>query len=707
MLALVFVGRGWLPGEPVFAAMAAQSLSAVEIRGAYPLRLGFLLMMLAVLTGAAALGSAAGRWDAAAVAATALVAFNAGLWRHLSPEYGVSLAVPTTFIFLLALGMPGAARSAESVLIGGAIAIAIHVFIWPIRAEHPLRRVVAESWVAAADLFKALADSIDGDAAARDAVLKQEANLRTTLEAGYAALAAVDERAPHQPKLMAMHLAGARLAMRGLSAVAAVENYGLPATAPWTATLRAAVESLGNTARAVALAIISGRPGHQAACDVRLRRAASLLQAVRTDLGSGVGDEALRRQAIQFLQAVEEQLEAVGQALHAITDRAGERAAFPLEVFDLSAWTLQPLAAVLNLRQRIDPAIVRFTVRLGVLLTGAVLFTRLRPEIQHGYWLPLTIVVVSQPDYGATRRRAAERMGGTLVGAALGSALLYLPMSHATAMVAAGAACFGFAFFLRRRYAVAVVFVTLLVVLLTEIRQTATLELTMERFLMTTLGGSVALGASLVFWPAWERRAYPMFLVEAFEANRNYLAAVAKRLIEGGVYGEAEILAKRRAEKANANAFASLTRMISDPESKRAGVERAAVLANGNQRLIRALNALVLNVRPADESVKPLIAACAAWGDESLSRLAAAVREEGFDLEAERPASGPCDDVERFIASRPDLSGLNDPWLAAQFARAGAEITAMLLTAACGDSPSASIDAPIERPVPIETLTRA
>ena len=43
-----------------------------------------------------------------------------------------------------------------------------------------------------------------------------------------------------------------------------------------------------------------------------------------------------------------------------------------------------------------------------------------------GYWLPFTMVVVLQPDYGSTRQRAAQRVLGTLAGSLAASVLLWV-----------------------------------------------------------------------------------------------------------------------------------------------------------------------------------------------------------------------------------------------------------------------------------------
>ena len=131
-------------------------------------------------------------------------------------------------------------------------------------------------------------------------------------------------------------------------------------------------------------------------------------------------------------------------------DRASERGAFSLELFDLETWTLRPLAASLNLSRRVDPALVRFTVRIVVLTMLGTAIYKLA-NLPHGYWLPFTMVVVLQPDYGSTRRRAGQRMLGTLLGSVAASALLWAPLPRFALMFATGATIFAASSCARRR----------------------------------------------------------------------------------------------------------------------------------------------------------------------------------------------------------------------------------------------------------------
>ncbi len=294
--------------------------------------------------------------------------------------------------------------------------------------------------------------------------------------------------------------------------------------------------SLTNTARTVALAVVSGQPTHLATAEVRLQRLSNLLAVLQARVTSHAATSPRCAELVQLLRQVAAQVPALHEQLRVTSERAAERGAFSLELFDLDAWTLRPFAATLNQSRRIDPALVRFTARLAVLLMlGVGIFEYW--HIPRGYWLALTIVVVLQPDYGSTRQRAAQRLAGTLFGGVLASLLLWLRLPPVVLMTATAATIFGFSYYLRKNYAVAVFFITLMIVLLTEATTVVTLEFTISRLVATIAGGVLAMLAALLFWPVWERQRFPAYLAGALRANRDYLRILQERLDRGLAMG--------------------------------------------------------------------------------------------------------------------------------------------------------------------------
>ena len=219
---------------------------------------------------------------------------------------------------------------------------------------------------------------------------------------------------------------------------------------------------------------------------------------------------------------------------------------------------------------------------------------------------------------------------------------------------------------MKRDYAVAIFFITLFIVLLTGLSERVTLALTLERVVSTAVGGAVALLAAQLFWPMWERDRFPPLLAAAFRANRDYLRLLLARLATGGPFDAEAIRAKRAAESASSAAFSSLRRLSGDPSNQREGLEHLATLANGNQRLTRALNVLVLHVTAPDAIRPTTLVRFGTLATQGLELLAQA---------AERPDAPPGAGEALLRELEHDLfplepAGDRERWVFAQLARA-------------------------------------
>jgi uncharacterized membrane protein YccC len=681
---LLFAVTGHFPLDATLAALAAQNVALPDVRGAYAVRFNLLLAFAVILALCGGLGGILSPHLALAVAGMALVAASGGLWRHLSTDYGPNLAVSATLMYAIGLagaGGPVVARDHFlAALAGGAWGLAMQVAIWPFRPQHPLRRAVSDSWLAVADLFSAMTPDPAAPGSDRHPGMAQAENtLRTVLDQTYASLAPTGGGPPDGwlGQLDELHRAAARLALQVSALDTALEGLAPDDWARFAPAWQMALSTLTNTARTVALAVVSRQPGHLAACDVRLRRLGHLLPALQSRLPA-----ATAAAVADLLRQIEAHLLVVGQALRATIDRAGERTAVSLELFDLTALSMRPLASALNLSPRIDPALVRYSVRIAVLTMLGVLAYK-GWHLHHGYWLPFTMVVVLQPDYGATRQKAAQRMLGTVAGSILASLILWLHLPFAGLMAATAAASFVFCYFLKRNYGLAVVFITLFVVWLTEASGTVELAFTLERVASTLAGGLLALLAALVFWPMWERDRFPPLLARALRANAEYLRVLVAHLAAGTGYDADTLRAKRGAEGANSVVFSSLLRMTGDPKNRQDLLEQAAVLANSNQRLTRGFNLVVLHLRPPAPAVGRELGAFAGHAADALSQIARRIEGDGGgneELLAARLAleATPLPDPARGPEGAGDRQR---SWLGTQFSRAATELTGMLWAA--------------------------
>jgi uncharacterized membrane protein YccC len=667
MVPLVLAALGLITGtQAVLAAFAGHAIGGLDVRGAYALRLSLLLGISLVLTGAAWLGAEAGASLLLAVAATGLIAMGAGAWRHGLGEYGPAVASSAALLFFIALASPRAEATpwlaARATLGGCLLCLLFHAASWPFLAQHPLRRAVAGSWTALADLAAAL-PPVDGIASFRrqDQVVACEHNLRAALDQAAQVLAGVRGRnaRPLVRELEALNLAAADLATHVTALNPSLERLmEPPGPGPLAASFRSVLAALVNTSRSLAVAVVSHQAGHLARFEVRLLRLTDLLRLLRKRAAAKLGDSPEGAHLAGVLSALQDQLPRVRAALRAAMERAQERGPISFELFDLETWTLRPLAAALNFSLRVDPALVRFTLRLAVMMMAGTAAYRYW-NLAHGYWIPLCVMVVLQPDYGATRARATQRALGTLGGVLAGSLLLWLHLPLWSLLAATAAVCWAFTFYVKRDYAF-------------EAAGPVTVALTGQRLGLTLAGCVMALMGALSFWPVWERDRFPPLLAGALRANRTFLERLCRGLAgEPGVTPRLVTQAKRQAQRANSLVFSSLNRMAGDPRIQQEGIERSAALANHNLRITRGLSVGAVHFTPGAPPVSGLEPTARAAG-AALEALAEVVI--GAD-----PVSLDLPRLELEAATLPASEDPRTAWVIAQLEQAGTELSAMLM----------------------------
>jgi len=682
LIPLWLAETGWIPHDLVLMAIAAQSLAMVDLRGSYSLRLAYLFAASLLYAIAAALGVLTTVHIAIAVVLTGIISLIAGGLRHLSAEFGSAIAAPVTLIFLVAMSLPTHPHAVEWQALfafsGALLGTAIQMALWPFRPQHPLRAATSEAWLAAADVIAALNEESFTDCAKRNAeITLREGRQREVIDRTVSILQTAGSRRMDAliGRLERLRLVSAQITTRAVALhtmVEAVEDETMRGKI--MQSFQPMLRSLENLLRSAAITLVSRQPAHLAMFDVRLKRVASLIGAVRGRILAHQIELPNCLQIVEVLGQIECLLPVTKDALRETIDRASERGAFSLELTDLHTWKLGSLGAALNLSPRLDRSLARFVIRFGVVMMAGVFIFKWF-GIPHGYWLPLTFVVVMQPDYGSTRQRAWQRVGGTALGSLLATGVLLLQLPHALLIPAVGAMTFLFAYFLKRRYDIAVVFVTLMVVLLTEIGGPVAWSLTAERIGCTLAGGILAMIAARLFWPAWEKDRFQPILATALLATRDYLQQICESLQNGAVRGEKAIAAKRRADTASAEVFASLRRMYSEPRYRQEAIEQAATLANGNQRLLRVLHLLM--VHTATQTAKISGPLFRRWREATVAALEAlaAIHSDHEQLNAAQAALNEI----TFPQSAAHEAVAQESWVFAQCSRIVTELSALLV----------------------------
>ena len=606
----------WLnqPAEAVFISSAALNLSLPDLRGAYRARLGILALFTLIATTSAFLGVLAGQHAIAAVAAMGLVALGGGVWRHLSTDYGPGMAVSSALFFLLGLSqhghLPDALQLAELIACGGATATFVHSCTWLIRPQHALRYAVAETWVAGSDLAAAMRPTATPDKKARgEATARAERDLRAALDRTFVILGAV--KSPKQAPLLA-HLEEVRREVVHLTTRIIALNTSLepildrPGFARCVPVIDSVLKSLSDAARSAAMTLVMHRAENLAASNVRLRRCQHLIKGLEGQIASVPAGGVAAAEVRAALEQVERVLPRIAEVLGQTTDHAIAPHGFSANLPDIGSLSIRSLGSWIHPAARLDPVLVRHSVRMAVFTMFAVALYK-GFDIPRGYWIAFTIMVVLQPDYGSTRQRAAARIAGTTAGIILAGILVWMRMPLWLTDTLAILTAPLFAYFVRRRYGLAIFFVTINLVLVLDTLSLPPRDVMIVRVLATLGGGALALIAARVFWPIWEGEKFPALLAAAVRANRTFLLSMSSWFGMPAVKGADILMAKRRAENANRYVAASVERLLSEPAGHQENPERAAALATYNQRITRVLTVLAVQLPEAGQPNDPVV----------------------------------------------------------------------------------------------------
>lgn len=355
------------------------------------------------------------------------------------------------------------------------------------------------------------------------------------------------------------------------------------------------------------------------------------------------------------------------------------------------AW--QRLQAQLSLQSPLMRHALRLTVAL-VAAYGAMLAM----DDSHGFWLMLTVVFVCQPEYGATLKRLAQRIGGTVLGLMAGWALLGLfpdPLLQSIFTVMAGAL---FLATRQSRYTLATAAVTSLVLL--SFNQLGDgIGLIVPRLLDTVAGSVIAALAVWLVLPSWQSRQIHRVASQAMRAQADYLRAIVTQYQAGKHDHLAYRLARRNAHNADAALSNTLSAVFQEPVYVRRHAAAGTTFLVLSHTLLNYLSALgaqrkdgldfsgdAAEQRVVNQIVQTLDAVATALEAGQFESPANSADEAGL---REALASGPPDGVaegQRLLQSQLVLIvGLLEP-LRAQAA-------ALLVPAHAGANDSTSSDA--------------
>lgn len=196
---------------------------------------------------------------------------------------------------------------------------------------------------------------------------------------------------------------------------------------------------------------------------------------------------------------------------------------YQLKDDDLKGWSDIKSRIIQNLTP--ESVLFRHAIRLSIVLFVCYIFIQIT-NIHYGFWVLLTALFVSQPNFNATKRRLRLRIIGTLLGIIIGFAILYFVPSTE------GQLCLlivsGILFFELRsqQYAQATAFITIVALINFNLDGGLGISALFPRMLDTIIGCFFAwLGVTFIF-PDWKFRRLPRNITKTLEAQCAYLKEI-------------------------------------------------------------------------------------------------------------------------------------------------------------------------------------
>ncbi|TCM65811.1 putative membrane protein (TIGR01666 family) [Acinetobacter calcoaceticus] len=263
----------------------------------------------------------------------------------------------------------------------------------------------------------------------------------------------------------------------------------------------------------------------------------------------------------QNLKSIDVQLRNVETVTESKLDKA-KHIEQQLKDDDLKGWA----DIKIRIKQNLSPESVLFrhAIRVSIVLLIGYIFVQMS-NIQYGYWILLTALFVSQPNFNATKRRLRLRIWGTLGGIILGYAILYFVPSTEGQLIFL-IICGVLFFELRsKQYAQATAFMTILALINFNLDGLG-FEAALPRMVDTIIGCALAwFGVSFIF-PDWKFRRLPRTIRRALEAQTRYLAEVIQQYHHGRNNSLTYRVVRRSAHNTDAEVASLISTLVTEPD---------------------------------------------------------------------------------------------------------------------------------------------
>jgi uncharacterized membrane protein YccC len=529
-----------------WAALGGFEAIVADAGGPYRTRLGSLTTLS--LGGALGLflGSIIGVHMGWALPVTLVFCF---LWSYLAVlgQPFTSAGILVQVIFICGLGSPTvgwreALAHSLLLLVGGAWAAVLSLFLWPLDAYRPARAALSTCYTELASFLGSVSELASRESQ-RPALWHRLARhhqyrVRRAVEQGWQAVASIRARrqadTPQGHHLVVLLEHADLLIARTVALAEHLESQSIADAACSTRSL-VGLSELQAAERWIASLLMRRR--HQSANTARIEREKMQQLPAALEACQCGADAVSRFLLAQVTEAASELDTAIESAAllrlgrNTASNYSPNRSASHFAyVYDRlhqlrQGWNPGRISDQLRANFTSKSLLLRHAARVSLVCTFNVALILLL-RIDHGYWLLMTSLIVLQPHVSGTMRRGFERIGGTVAGgilAALLAATLHSQMAIAAALFPLALLALAslpvsytaFCFFLTPTFVLA------------WLPYSGDWQLALIRTANTIVGAVISLLAMHFLFPAYEHERAPEFLAASLRADRLYLAQLS------------------------------------------------------------------------------------------------------------------------------------------------------------------------------------
>ncbi|MGX2956667.1 YccS family putative transporter [Ursidibacter arcticus] len=233
----------------------------------------------------------------------------------------------------------------------------------------------------------------------------------------------------------------------------------------------------------------------------------------------------------------------------------------------------------------------RHAVRLSIVVFVCSLIVECF-QVEQGYWILLTAILVCQPNYSATKTRLIQRVIGTILGVVVGLSFNYLSPTLEAQLGLIVASSSLFFLFRTNNYSFSTFFITIQVLISFDVVGFGADVAMLPRIIDTLIGASLAWLAVSYLWPDWKYLNLQQSLKRSLKENANYLLHIIAQLQFGYRDQFTYRIARRSAQNALATLSITVSNMLSEPKKYRQTTKFAPTLLGLSYTLMSYISAL-------------------------------------------------------------------------------------------------------------------